>query len=123
LIQDANMVDGTQPDESAPPEVISRYQDAHDSRDTEVALSTFASDARVVDDGHEYKGTDEIRTWLSTAASQFTFTRTLLSAEPAGPGAWIAVNRLEGDFPGGVVDLRYRFVLTNELIAELVIAP
>jgi len=29
----------------------------------------------------------------------------------------------EGDFPGGVVDLRYRFVLDRGLIAELEIAP
>ena len=36
---------------------------------------------------------------------------------------WIVVNHLEGDFPGGVVDLRYRFVMTGDLIAELVIAP
>jgi hypothetical protein len=33
------------------------------------------------------------------------------------------LNHLEGDFPGGVVDLRYKFVLSTELIAELVIAP
>jgi hypothetical protein len=32
-------------------------------------------------------------------------------------------NHLEGDFPGGVVDLRYRFVLAGGLIAELEIAP
>jgi len=109
--------------ESALPEVISLYQQAHDRRDTEVALSTFASDARVVDDGHEYRGTDEIRTWLTTATSQFTFTRTLLSAQATGSGEWLVVNRLEGDFPGGVVDLRYRFALTDKLISELIIAP
>jgi len=33
------------------------------------------------------------------------------------------VNHLEGDFPGGVVDLRYQFALKGDLIAELVIAP
>ena len=36
---------------------------------------------------------------------------------------WVATNRLEGDFPGGVVDLRYRFAMDGDLIAELVIAP
>jgi hypothetical protein len=33
------------------------------------------------------------------------------------------VNHLEGNFPGGVVDLRYRFVVVDDLISELVIAP
>jgi hypothetical protein len=32
-------------------------------------------------------------------------------------------NHLEGDFPGGVVDLRYRFLLADNLIADLEIAP
>ncbi len=36
---------------------------------------------------------------------------------------WVAVNRLEGDFPGGAVELRYRFALVDDLISELVIAP
>ena len=105
------------------PEVIRRYQDAHDRRDTGVALSAFTPDARVVDDGHEFNGTDEVRTWLSTAASQFTFTRTLVRAESVGPDTWVVLNRLEGDFPGGVVELRYQFALTDGLISQLVIAP
>ena len=109
--------------ESGIPEVIARYQDAHDRDDTQVALTAFAPDARVVDDGREFNGSDEIRHWLATAASEFTFTRSLVSAEPVDPERWLVVNHLEGDFPGGVVDLRYQFVVTDGLIAELVIAP
>jgi hypothetical protein len=105
------------------PEVIARYQGAHDRHDTAVALSAFTRDAKVADDGREYNGTDEIRDWLATAASEYTFTRTLVSAEPVGSGGWLVVNHLEGNFPGGVVDLRYQFVLTGDLISELVIAP
>jgi ketosteroid isomerase-like protein len=105
------------------PAVISRYQDAHDRRDTDVALSTFTPDARVVDDGHEFRGSDEIRNWLTNAAREFTFTRTLVSAEAPEADTWLVLNHLEGDFPGGVADLRYRFVLTGNLISDLVIAP
>ena len=105
------------------PEVVSRYQRAHDRRDTEVALSAFAPDARVADDGQEYQGSEAIRRWLSTAASEYTFTRTLVSAESLGDGRWLVVNHLEGDFPGGVVTLRYEFTVTGGLISELVIAP
>ena len=105
------------------PEVVRRYQDAHDRHDTDVALSTFASNARVFDDGREYLGSDEIRDWLDHAASEYTFTRSLLRAEATGADTWLVVNHLEGNFPGGVVDLRYRFVLAAGLISELVIAP
>jgi hypothetical protein len=105
------------------PEVIVRYQDAHDRHDTQVALTAFAPDARVVDDGREFNGSEAIREWLSTAASEFTFTRSLVSAERVEAERWLVVNHLEGDFPGGVVDLRYQFVVTDGLIAELVIAP
>lgn len=105
-----------------PPEVISRYLDAHDRRDTDAALATFTPDARVEDDGREYDGTEQIRAWLSTEASEFTFTRTLVSAELVGADTWEVVNHLEGDFPGGVVDLRYRFLLERGLIDDLLIA-
>ena len=47
------------------PEVVSTYQDTHDRHDTDAALATFAADAHVTDDGHDYRGRDEIRGWLS----------------------------------------------------------
>ena len=109
--------------DAALPEVITRYQAAHDRHDTEVAVSAFAPAARVFDDGQEYLGTDEIRTWLATAASEYTFTRTLVRAESTGADTWLVVNHLEGNFPGGEVDLRYQFVVSGGLITELVIAP
>jgi ketosteroid isomerase-like protein len=105
------------------PDVIRQYQDAHDRHDTEAALANFAPDARVIDEGHEHVGADAIRHWLATAATEFTYTRTLVAAEASDTETWLVVNHLEGDFPGGVVDLRYRFQLSGGLISELVIAP
>ena len=105
------------------PEVVTRYQSAHDRHDTDVALSAFAADARVVDDGNEYRGSDQIRGWLEHAASEYTFTRSLVRAEATDVVTWVVVNHLEGNFPGGVVDLRYQFVVAGDLISELVIAP
>jgi hypothetical protein len=105
------------------PEVVRRYQQAHDRHDVDGALSAFASDAKVVDDGHEFVGADAIRNWLTTTSSEYTYTRTLVNANATTADTWLVVNHLEGDFPGGVVDLRYQFVLVGDLIAELVIAP
>jgi ketosteroid isomerase-like protein len=105
------------------PDVIERYQHAHDRGDVSAALATFASDARVVDDGRTSIGHDQIAAWLAETASAFTYTRTLLAADATEPGTWLVSNRLDGDFPGGTVELRYRFTLADDRIAELLIAP
>ena len=91
--------------------------------EVERALAAFAPNAVVKDDGHEYHGGDEIRDWLSRASTQFSYTRTLIGADAVDANTWLVTNHLEGDFPGGVVDLRYRFVLIDDLISELEIAP
>jgi hypothetical protein len=105
------------------PDVVAQYQDAHDRRDVESALAAFTTNATVRDDGHEYHGSDEIRDWLARASTEFTYTRTLTGADAIDSNSWLVTNHLEGDFPGGVVDLRYRFVLADGLISELEIAP
>jgi hypothetical protein len=33
----------------------------------------------------------------------------------------VAINRIEGNFPGNVADLSYRFTRTDDLISELTI--
>jgi ketosteroid isomerase-like protein len=104
------------------PRVIQQYLAAHDARDVERALSAFSPDATVTDEDREYRGAEQIREWLDTTAHEFTYTRTLVSVENASANEWLITNRLEGDFPGGVVELRYRFVLRDESIAELLIA-
>jgi hypothetical protein len=113
----------TRPAEPDLPEVVRRYQDAHDRHDDDVAVATFTTDATVVDDGQEYIGHDAIRGWLAKTASEFRYTRTPLAVSALGSNSWVVTNRLEGDFPGNVVDLRYQFRVSGDLISELVIAP
>jgi hypothetical protein len=105
------------------PAVVLRYQNAHDHRDADGALATFAPDAMVTDDGHTFRGHVEIRDWLSRASVEFTYTRTLIDTAQVDDSTWLVTNRLEGDFPGGVVDLRYRFVVSGGLLSKLDIAP
>ena len=106
------------------PDVILSYQDAHDRRDTHVALASFTADAIVRDDGHEHRGAVEIRDWLSRTSVAFTYTRTMITASAVDDSTWLVTNRLEGNFPGGVVDLQYRYRLEHGLlIRELEIAP
>lgn len=105
------------------PTTVRDFLTAHLARDADAALSAFAPTAVVVDDGTTYRGSEEIRRFLARAGAEFTYTTTLVAAEGTGEARWVATNRLEGDFPGGVVDLRYRFAMDGDLIAELVIAP
>lgn len=110
-----------QPDQL--PTAIREYFAAHEARDADAALGAFTPSAVVVDDGTTYSGSEQVRRFLTKAGSQFTYTSTLVAAERSDQGRWVVDKRLEGDFPGGVVVLRYRFALDGDLIAELVIAP
>lgn len=105
------------------PAIIAAYQRAHDRRDANAALASFGPDATVIDEGVSYVGTQRILWWLSNAASEYTYTRTLTGAEDLGDGAYIVHNHLSGDFPGGEADLRYRFQLRDGLIHHVEIAP
>jgi ketosteroid isomerase-like protein len=105
------------------PGTIRSYLEAHAARDIDVALRHFAPGAVVTDQGQTFRGTDQIREFLCAAGAEFSYTTELIGAQHIDDAHWIATNRLEGDFPGGVADLDYRFELDGDLIAELVIAP
>ncbi len=108
---------------AALPALIATYQAAHDQHDIDGALGTFAEDATVHDEDHDWVGAEEIRSWLIKTSNEYTFTRTLIDVSSTGDGHWLVRNRLEGNFPGGVVDLRYDFTLDDEHISRLSIAP
>ena len=105
------------------PTAIDTYLHARDRRETDASLATFGDDATVIDEGTTYTGTDRIRWWLDNAASEYTFTRTLTGVEDEGGGNYLVHNHLSGDFPGGEVDLRFRFRVEHDRIQHLEIAP
>ena len=111
-------------EESVPlPAAIRNYQDAHDRHDIDAVLATLAAGAVVIDENKRWSGPEEIRAWLMKTSTEYTFTRTLLGVETDGEHAWVVRNRLEGNFPGSIVDLDYRFTLEGDRIASLTIAP
>ncbi len=105
------------------PTLITDYLVAHQARDLDAAVAAYAEDAAVVDEGHTYRGPAEIRDWLANAASEYTYTIELTGTEKIDDTHFVAIHHLEGNFPGGVVDLRLRFTLRDGRIAELTIAP
>lgn len=118
--------DWTRTSEIAPdelPSVIAAYLVAHQARDLDAALAHFSADAVVTDDGRRYRGPGEIRGWLARAAGEYTYTSTLTLAYRIDGDHFDAVHHLEGDFPGGVVDLHFRFALRDGRITGLVIEP
>ncbi|MDG4822201.1 nuclear transport factor 2 family protein [Asanoa sp. WMMD1127] len=104
-------------------DVITTYLAAHEARDLERAMPLFSPDAVVIDEGRAHHGREAIRGWLAGAASEFTWTTTLVSLVALDEARYDALNHLEGDFPGGVVDLHFRFTLADGLIKRLVIEP
>ena len=105
------------------PATIRAYLAAHAAGEADAAARTFTATAVVVDQGETFRGTREVLGFLRSAGGEFTYTTELVGAQRADDAHWVAVNRLEGDFPGGVAELRYRFTLADDLIAELAIGP
>ena len=105
------------------PDVITDYLAAHQARDLDHALAYYTEDALAVDEGHTYRGKREIGDWLARTSDEYTYTSQLVGAQRVDDDHHVAVHHLEGDFPGGVVDLRFRFTLRDARIAELVIEP
>lgn len=109
--------------ETVPP-AVARYLSAQgDEEGRQSVVEAFTADARVTDEGIDYDGRDGIRAWLDKTGSEYTYTTALIGQRQEGPDQWTVVAHLEGDFPGGVVDLRYRFSLEQDRISRLIIAP
>ncbi len=105
------------------PDAITAYLRAHQARDLDAAMPHYAADATVTDEGHTYSGPAAIRQWLATSASEYTYTIELTAAREIDDSHYVATHHLEGDFPGGVADLHYKFAMRNGLIQDLIIEP
>ncbi len=100
---------------------VSAYLQAKSGTTPEATAHLFAEDAFVDDNGAEFRGRTDIVRWRREVSNAFTFTATLLDSKR--DGLRVAVTeRLEGDFPGGRVDLTSTFDLGSDgLIERLVI--
>ena len=101
------------------PGAITRYYAAAAAGDLDAVLACFTADAHVRDEGEDYHGIAEIRRWREGVASRFTYTTEITGTQQEGEHEYVVSTHLEGDFPGGVVDLAQRFTLRDGLIADL----
>lgn len=109
-------------DWDALPHTVKTFMTALDARDADRALATLTADAVVTDEGHDYTGHRDIGAWIATAASEYTYTTEFTGATSTDTAVDL-IQHLEGDFPGGVADLHYRFTLDGAAISRLVIEP
>jgi hypothetical protein len=104
------------------PDTIKTFMSALDAREDDRALATFTVDAAVTDEGRDYKGRDEIAAWLTASVGEYTYTSQFTGATTTDTTIDVR-QHLEGNFPGGVADLHFRFTLDGALISQLVIEP
>lgn len=77
----------------------------------------------MTDEGTTYRGDSHIRDRLDRAASDYTYTIDLTAAAKVDKNRYTATHHLEGDFPGGVADPRFRFTPRDGRIARPIIEP
>src|ERR1700756_4292218 len=92
------------------PEPVATYLAAVKAKDAEMFALCFADDARVRDEGRDYRGIDAIRSWKRETETKYKYVILPLSASVSGETVRLQV-RLTGDFPGSPVELYYTFTL------------
>jgi hypothetical protein len=104
------------------PAVVTRYLAAADAGDLAALADCFTSAGTVTDEGRTYRGREEIIGWREALAGKWTYTSTVSGSRPISAQEHNVSVHVEGNFPGGVADLRYRFTLREGLIEDLTIA-
>lgn len=108
------------------PTVISDYLAASDRGDLDALVACFTDDAVVLDEDQEWRGRAGIRQWREKVANAYQYTVEVRGAAKQesvdGVQRHDVHTHLEGNFPGGTVDLTFRFGLRDR-IATLQIVP
>ncbi|MFI6350065.1 nuclear transport factor 2 family protein [Streptomyces sp. NPDC050560] len=102
-----------------------RYLVASDGEPEDV-LPALAPGATIIDEGRSHTGEGAILEWRrrSRSGGEFRYTRSFLGLLPSASGTFTATYRIEGNFPGSPVDLRYVFTLDDDgLVTRLEITP
>ena len=103
------------------PEPIAAYFAADQHQNADAVARCFTAHAVVKDEGRTHAGVDAIKAWKAAASTQYTYTTEPFALEHSD-GHPVVTSRVEGNFPGSPVDLRYRFRLERGLIASLEIS-
>ena len=108
-----------EPFDQSASEVINRYFAAQSTRGFDTMVNLFTDDGVVIDEGKTWRGHSGIREWRDKAASAYQYTTQVLQVHEVDEDEYTALVRLEGNFPGGIVELEYRFALAGGKIKSL----
>jgi hypothetical protein len=100
------------------PRPIADYFTADAANVADAVARCFTQTAVVTDERRIHRGREAIRAWKVSASAAYSYTVEPVSIA-SEDGRTVVTGRVEGDFPGSPVDLRYRFVLDGEEIAAL----
>lgn len=95
------------------PTAVTAFVDGWQAHDRAKVKALFAKDATVSDEGRTHRGQEEIDSWVDETIDLFSTTVTFLGARKDDEMVG-ASYRIEGDFPGGVVELEYQFRLNDD---------
>ena len=100
------------------PTPIAGYFAADHDRDAAAIAQRFTEDAVVKDEGKLHTGREAIRTWMTESWKKYGATTRPFAIALQTP-ATVVTCHVDGNFPGSPLDLRYHFVLEDDLIAQL----
>jgi ketosteroid isomerase-like protein len=100
------------------PAPVVRYLDAANADDADAVAACFTPDAHILDESRHHDGAAAIREWAAEARRRYRFRAEARSFERTSDGRTVTAH-LTGDFPGAPADLRYRFRLTGDKVADL----
>ena len=105
---------------AALPRTIQNYIDASNAHDVQSILACFADDATVRDENATHRGKIDIERWATETIEKYKFHFRPLSTEEHDREIVVRVE-ISGTFPGSPISLDYRFALTSDKIASLII--
>jgi hypothetical protein len=101
-----------------PPEPVATYLAAVNTKNAEIFDLCFADDARVRDEGRDYRGLGAIKAWKRDTETKYRYLIEPLDVKVSGETVKLHA-LLTGDFPGSPVELDYTFTLANGKITSL----
>lgn len=100
------------------PKPLPEYFAAANTTDADRIAACFAEEASVHDENRDFVGRAEIRQWAVDARRKYSFQSEPFSLEGEVDRPVVTAH-VTGNFPGGSVDLGYRFVIVDGAIASL----
>jgi ketosteroid isomerase-like protein len=107
-------------DTLAPP--IAAYIDASNGRNADALIACLTPEAVVVDEGHTYRGSEEIRQWLARTVAAYAFTLEATHLAEQGSET-VVICQVSGTFDGSPIQVPFHFTLEGDKIAALTIRP